>query len=252
MPENLSLVKVGIVGTGRLGRALGARLAESSEVIAWDVDIKKAKQFAKQWNLEFATDLEQIFVCDLVLLCIPAQAVAEFFLALPSSRTYTCKFVNMASDVDTPLLIEQMHLHRLQVIGLKLIGQFAAVRHGIRSMFVTTDDNLDNRRLLDSVFQSIGDIRTGDERKVREINRAATKLALKFCEEFGSSVRPQAENAHWVSSALKSVVAGTILDYPPDKTNPYTARILSEIAEERLSAQGLARLQQSPGLEVGP
>jgi len=84
MRKDISRLTIGILGTGRLGRALACRLRERFAVMAWDADVKKAKQFTKQNNLGFAGDAGHVLSSDLVLLCIPAQEITAFFRNLPS------------------------------------------------------------------------------------------------------------------------------------------------------------------------
>jgi len=252
MLEDISEIRIGILGTGRLGKALAKVLGEHYKVFGWDVNIKKAKQVTKQCNVNFVPDLQQVLMSDLVLLCIPADEVIMFFRNLPADETYRCVFLNLATDIDTRSMTEELKLHRLRVIGLKPIGQFAAMRHRVPTTFVTSHEDPEDLRILRKVFAPIGNICIGDELHVRAINRVATKLALQFCVNFESAIQPCAEDLEWSVSALKSVAVGTMLDYPPDSNNAYIASILREIAENTLAARPeLSEPDHSAAVEVG-
>src|SRR5262249_29441644 len=221
MLKDISEIRIGILGTGRLGKALAKLLGEHYKVFGWDVNIKRAKQVTKQCNVNFVSDLQQVLMSDLVLLCIPADEVITSFRNLPADGIYSCVFLNLATDIDTRSMIEQLKLHWLRVIGLKPIGQFAALRHRVPTTFVTSHEDPEDLGMLRKVFAPIGNICSGDELHVRAINRVATRLALQFCLNFESAIQPYAEDLEWSLSALRSVAVGTILDYPPDSDNAY-------------------------------
>jgi hypothetical protein len=252
MLRDISQTRIGIIGTGRLGKALAKPLGEHYKVVGWDANIKRAKQVTKQCNVNFVAALQQVLMSDLVLLCIPGEEVVAFFKDLRRDESFGCIFLNLATDVDTRSLIEELKLHRLRVIGLKPIGQFAALCHRVPTTFITGHDNPEDLKMLREVFAPVGNIYPGDELHVRAINRVATKLALQFCANFESAIQPYADDVEWGLSALKSVAVGTMLDYPPDSDNAYTASILREIAENSLSAGSeLSELDHSTAVEVG-
>lgn len=224
--------RIGILGAGRLGQALAARLADSFEVALHDTDAKRGEEVAGQLGVRLLSQEELLDFAELLLLCIPPPEVPRFFQALPAERTRHPVYLNTATDVDTPELVKSLGLERLKVIGLKPIGQFVAMRQRIPLMFVTSCADPDDLRLLERVLGPIGAIRTGDERNVGPLNHLATRLALRFAQTFAEEVRRYTEDPDWVTSALHSVVVGTLLDYPPAADNHYTARILKDLAAE--------------------
>jgi hypothetical protein len=247
------VVSVGVLGTGRLGRELAKRLADSCQVVAWDADVKKAKQFTKQHNLSFAQDPEQLLHSDVLLLCLPAPAIVTFLRELPTERHYRCVFVNLATGLDTPWLRETLRHQHFKIIGVKLIGQFAAIRQCIPLTLVTSHDDPQDLKLLQRVFGPIGHLSQGKEKSVQEINRAATKLALQFSKQFEAIIRPYACEPAWTVSALQNVVVGTLLDYPPELDNAYTRELLDELAREELSfVSAKARLGDPLATGIAP
>jgi pyrroline-5-carboxylate reductase len=226
----MSTERIGILGAGRLGRALSARLRESCEVAVYDVDARKGKQFAKQHGLAFLYEEDLLGFADLLLLCVPATAVEDFFRRLDRGRSRHPVYLNLATDLDTPALVRAQGLNGLKVIGLKPIGQFVAIQHRLPTVFVTAHADAGDLDRLAAVFREVGVVQEGDEGKVRAINGRATELALRFCRGFEETLLPLAGDNAWARSALRNVAVGTILDYPPDEDNDYTRRILREIS----------------------
>lgn len=222
--------RIGILGAGRLGRALSARLRESCEVALYDADARKGKQFAKQHGLSFLYEEDLLGFADLLFLCLPAAEVEGFFRRLDRRRSRHPVYLNLATDLDTPTLVRAQGLDGLKVIGLKPIGQFVAIQHRLPAVFVTAHTDAGDLERLAAALREIGVVRVGDEGKIRAINGRATELALRFCRGFEEILLPLAGDEAWTRSALRNVAVGTILDYPPEEDNEYTRRILREIS----------------------
>lgn len=225
----MSNTRAGILGTGRLGKALALRLRNRCDVAVCDINPKLAKQFAKQNGLSFLPEEQLYSFADFLILCIPPVEIEKVVLDLEGRSTGVSMVLNTATSTDTPELLRRLGLRRIKLIGLKPIGQFTAIQHGVKVVFVTAHDDMADLRSLSEIFADIGVIRRGDERVVQALNRAATRLALQFGRTFLESVQSITPDSEWALSALKSCAAGTILDYPPDPGNPYTSALLAGI-----------------------
>jgi pyrroline-5-carboxylate reductase len=223
---------VGVLGAGRLGRALAARLRPHAKVALCDADPRKAKQAAKQLGAEWYTEAEILRFSEILLLCIPAAEVERFFRRVDTEWEGPHPlYLNTATDLDTPPLVRELGLRRCRVIGLKPIGQFATIARGVPVTFVTAHDAPAELAWVRRLCEPLGPVRVGDEHRVGLLNRAATRLALRFCLSFREELAELGDDAGWTDSALRGVVAGTLLDYPPDRDNAYTAGILRELQE---------------------
>lgn len=231
--------RIGIVGVGRLGTALGSRLRESHEVVVCDVDARKAKQVAKQGGFTHLYLDELLDRVELLLVCIPPQEVARFFRTLPGGRARHPLYVNTATSVDTLALVEALGLDHLRIVGLKPVGQHSAVQQRTPFVFVTASANAEELAVLRRVFGPLGQVVVGDERKVGPLNRLATRVALQAGLRFVEEARSLAVDDEWTQSAVRSVMAGTLMDYPPEPDNAYTASVLRELVPERAPPRDL-------------
>jgi hypothetical protein len=229
MTAPLAVRRLGIVGTGRLGRALALRLREGFEVAVFDADLRTGKQFAKQSGLIFLYEHDLACFADALLLCTPADQVGPVVRRLEGGDGPYPLCVNMATAVDTSRLPRELGLEKVRVVGLKPIGQYTAIQHGLPAAFVSANASDEEHARLEAVFGSIGRVHRGDELAVRDLNRTATRLALRFCLAFQDAVGPLVDDS-WVRAALRNVAVGTILDFPPSQDNAYTSQLLKEIA----------------------
>lgn len=228
----MNVHQVGVLGTGRLGRALAPRLRERFAVSVYDTDVRLAKQHAKQHDLTFRYADDLLAEADVLVLCVPPEEIVPVLRGVEDGAAAPPVCVNTATSVDTPNLVRELGLRRTKVVGLKPVGQFTAIHHRLPVVFVTASAGED-LALLRQVFGGIGDVCTGEELRVGDLNRVATTHALRFCQDLLAAVRPLAGEESWARSALHSVAAGTILDFPPAEDNDYTRRLLAEIAADR-------------------
>ena len=117
----MSTTRVGILGSGRLGKALALRLRETCEVAIYDVNVKLSKQFAKQNGMSFLYEDELYSFCHLLILCIPASETEKVVLRLDARDTGVSMVLNTATSLSTPEVIRTLGLRRTKLIGFKPI-----------------------------------------------------------------------------------------------------------------------------------
>jgi len=228
----MSKPRVGILGAGRLGKALALSLRGSCDLAIFDLRSRLTKQFAKQNGLSFLCEEDLFSSCDFLILCIPPDETEKVVLRLDRRDSGVTMVLNTATGTHTSRIVHNLGLRRIKLIGLKPIGQFTAIELGVKVVFVTEHSDVTDLRFLSEVFSDIGVIRRGDERVVQALNREATRLALEFGGTFLESVQSITTDLEWALSALRGCVAGTILDYPPDPENSYTSALLKEMNGE--------------------
>jgi hypothetical protein len=227
---NVENHRLGIVGAGRLGKVVARRLRDGHQVAVYDKDVRMAKQFTKQIGATFLYPDELVRRADVIALCLPGDQIKDWLASLDASTRAAPLYVNMATGLPTSALREDEDLRGLRFVGLKPLAQFVALDRGLPGLFVTSAaDGITYLPLLARVFVGLGRVVAGDEEAVGEINGMATEAALRFCLDFTHRAGRFAGGAGWVEAALKNVVVGTILDYPPDPENAYTGRLLGRI-----------------------
>lgn len=226
------VTRCGVIGAGRLGRALSERLLASRQVAIYDLDVRKGKQLAKVLAVEFLYLEALLAEVEAVLLCIPGEALEPFFDELgdgpPAGRRGWPTFVNLATGVDTAALRARLGRHDLDILGAKPVGQFAAIRAGLPTTFVTGPGEPQDIAWLADLLADLGQVQVADEALVGPLNRRATEMALRFCRRFEAELG-SLEGEPALGSALRNLVVGTVLDYPPSPDNPYTREILQNL-----------------------
>ena len=216
---------VGILGTGRLGRALAGRLTPRLGLRLADADAATAARLGRELGVPVDEPEKLASTCDVVLLCVPPEQIRPALLAAVGAARPGTTFVNTATSCPTGELADDPRLRGVEVVGLKPVCQYLAVTHRVPTVFVTGSAR--SVPLLRRVVGEIGTVLTGDESVVGPLNRAATLAALAACELFGAQARALTDDPRLIRAAVNSVLAGTAMEFPPDPANPYTSALLT-------------------------
>ncbi|MCN9244628.1 NAD(P)-binding domain-containing protein [Streptomyces sp. RY43-2] len=224
----------GVLGAGRLGSALAARLTGRLPLTVSDRDPAVAQALARRLDVPAVAPAELAARCEVVLVCVPPPVVAD---AIASCRAHTTTgapttvFVNLATSVPTAQLRDDPRLRDLTVVALKPVCQYTAVAHGVPTVFVTPDAG--QLPLLRALVDDLGTVLLIDEKTectIGTINRIATKAALHACSALREELAELGAEPALITAAVTNVFAGTAVDFPPDPANPYTAALLRELA----------------------
>ncbi|WP_338316294.1 NAD(P)-binding domain-containing protein, partial [Streptomyces bohaiensis] len=227
---------VGVLGTGRLGRALATRLAavpDGPRLAVADRDRELATALGRGLAVPALPPARLAAHCAVVLVCVPPPAVAG---AIAACRTGAppgpgTVFANLATSLPTAALRADPALRGATVVGLKPVCQFTAVAHGVPTPFLTAATG--HLALLRSAVGTLGPVLPVDERAedaVGAVNRAATRAALRACTALRRELTALTAESAVIDAAVRNVLAGTALDFPPEEANPYTAALLRELA----------------------
>jgi pyrroline-5-carboxylate reductase len=217
---------VGIVGLGRLGRALAARLSGGREVVGFDVVPARQDQVARDLSIRGAPDLDAVAGCALALICTPGQAVLDVAATL-RRRSPSCLLASLA----TVLPPEHVAAIRARgVVVLRMIGQFKAVELGLRPLFVAEADGPAVGAFA-ALLEGVGATVSGSEEEVAVANQVAATAALRACRQLEREWSRRGLRPEFLAPAVQNIVAGAAADYPPDAGNWYARAILRALTE---------------------
>jgi len=221
-------MRVGLVGAGRLGTALACRLPARIGWIA-DIDRRRAEVLAREVSALAVSSDELFRDCRVILLAVPPAAVETLMVESGSRLAADAVVFDLATGVDTKRLRRRGLPPSGRLAGLKPIVQAYAFGHGAGAVFVLDPEDRDLRDVAAGIVEPAGSVVIGDTARVREINNAATRAALRLVYELQSEIRPLSMDPQWIAAALHTVAAGTIQDWPPGQPNDYLRDRLREL-----------------------
>jgi hypothetical protein len=242
---------VGILGAGRLGRALANRISPRLRTAISDCDSGAAVS-----GLPFHDPPGLAERCDVILVCVPPSQVAA---AIASCSHPGPVYLNMATSVRTSALASDPRLGGLTIAGFKPICQYLAIGSGAPTVFVTSAAA--KLQLLREVAGDLGPVTLVSEiaeDAVGAVNRIATLAALRACTALDAELRDGTDpgvaalagTPGVVAAAISNVLAGTALDYPPDPANPYIAALLQTLNDGVLAHSINAAAALASGVDV--
>ncbi len=222
-------VKLGIVGYGRMGRALAGRLVGKFDLYA--CDIREDLIYEQGVN---KVDTKTLFsVCRYIVLCLNKVDIQEVVLQYKSYCNKTTYLINVATESHIDQLNNLVRdCPYIQPIGVKIMGQYIAIEHGMQSVIVTESKDERLFQVVSDVFSTIALVIKYKEDIVGKLNHWITKKAIRMlcsvyeeCKKFGIK-------SEVYELAAKSILIGTIEEFKIPSGNEYIEKIMNEIRGE--------------------
>lgn len=215
---------IGIIGAGRLGQSLARHFPREINVYICDKDLGAAVSCAEKYNRISQKTDNIIEKLNYIFICVPPDEVKCFLEEYRERIREGSLVVNMATSVDTKSL--KSSFKNLEIISLKPVAEALALIKGLKGVFITGMDASGYINRLSYIFKDLGEIITGNEMDVQQINMVTTKYALGFYDSLEKELSRQGVAEKIRYAAVKSVAVGTILGCPPDKNNYYIKKLM--------------------------
>ncbi|MFF2910182.1 NAD(P)-binding domain-containing protein [Paenibacillus sp. NPDC057934] len=223
-----SEIKVGIVGVGKLGKVLAAKLSTTCSLYVCDLNEEAAQAISSAFRCNWDQIDKVAAKCDYLFLALPPTIIHGFCTQYASCFKSGSTVLNLATSVDSRGLKDSINRDDLHVLGLKPVCQSTALEQGQRTIFVTSAEQKILSDELAMLISPLGTIQRGHELTVKEINEAATRRALELIINLKSELMEQDVKEDLIEAAVRSVAVGTLLDYPYQEVNGYIANLLSK------------------------
>jgi len=229
----LDIRTIAIIGMGRLGSQLAAKLSPHHDLIASDNDPAKSEKVDQCLGITWETPQSAAQQSDIFIIVVPPEDVLPLFTSVEPFLKSGSIVVNMATSVDTKQLDELTSRQDIAIIGMKPVAQALGLAKGFPVVFVTSSTDQQATDQVKNLLEPIGEVCHGEEMIVREINAKATDHALRLCIRLRKELESAAvNNPSLIEAAIKTVAVGTIIDFPPELPNYYIEHRLNAILQE--------------------
>jgi pyrroline-5-carboxylate reductase len=223
------LMKVGIIGTGRMGKILAQRMAAQHEVYLYDADSAAACQLAGQLQVGAACSLADLEAAT-VVLAVPDAAVKGCIEELQQQGKPRNVF-SVATNISREILAG-MAGPTLQCLNVKIIGHAGEMSRGARPVIVA--DNIDPQlaELACQLFAPVGTVLVAEADLVKTINSVATEEALKAAVAIEQALCAAGiDDPAMITGALSVVAPGVLKAYAEDDLGPFARGIVCALRE---------------------
>lgn len=220
-------VRVGIVGAGRIARALVARIDAAYQLTV--VSRRAGRMTTGQRDLPVTDDPAAVRRCALVLLAVPAAQVANALRWVAPHLGPGAFAVNLATEsVSRALQVDGVRL-----VACKIIGQSGRIESGIPAAFVVDGASPDERALLSEVLRGAGTVLDAPEELVARVNELVARhmigAQLDLLRELDRLDLPGAAR----DAAISNLAVGVWLATASGNTGPFLRTLVAEMTEAR-------------------
>ncbi len=223
-------MRIGLIGTGRMGRILAARMETENDVVIYDANSESAIAVAKSLRLKAAATLVEMDV-DAVVLAVPDSAVGACLAELRHTNR-RWNVYSVATNISREMLAE-MSGGEVRSLNVKIIGHAGEMSRGASPVVVIDEGEPEMIRAAQQIFITVGTVLVGDADQVRQINSVATEEALKAAVSIERLLRSFGiADAEKIRGALSQVAPGVLRAYAEDDLGPFARNIVSSLHDK--------------------
>ena len=223
-------MRIGMIGAGRMGRILAARMALEHEVVMYDADVSGAKKVADALRLTAVASLAEMNV-DAVVLAVPDSAVESCIMKLRDVDKPWTVF-SVATNISREMLAA-MAEEKVSCLNVKIIGHAGEMSRGQNPVVVIDEGAIDMVRRAQQIFASVGTVLVGNADQVKRINSVATEEALKAAVAIERELLLAGiTDPEKLRGALSQVAPGVLRSYAEDDLGPFARGIVKALHDK--------------------
>ncbi|BDG60888.1 pyrroline-5-carboxylate reductase family protein [Caldinitratiruptor microaerophilus] len=220
-------MKVAIVGAGRMGSLLAARLPGSFRKVIIARRRARAVQLADEVGGVASDQLSAVRGCHVVLLAIPGPEIPNVLSDLAPHLDRDAIVVNMATDVPTEELAESFP--DLRIVAAKVIGHAREMAHGSPGIVVLDRVNPEEEELLASILGGLGPVIRDSEEKVRLANTAVAEEMVKAELSLRRRLEELGLEPELIRVAIKTTAPGVMRSLSDGDAGPFVQDVIRRL-----------------------
>lgn len=216
---------IGLVGMGRMGKALVRQLAGNFDLVIYDREISQMESVAEQYDIKTAASLEDMAALGTVILAVPDREVISC-IKLFNQQPQPLTVINIATNVNRQVLREIAAKH-VKCTSAKIISQADEMMAGQRPVIIVDDYPPELVSATADIFSKVGDVIIGRADLVAQINRITAEKVLTAAVTIEEALRQQNINdTEIIKSAIGQVAVGTLKAYADSNLGPFAREIV--------------------------
>lgn len=223
-------MKIVVIGTGRMGRILAARLATRHEVLLYDNAFETAQTVAADLELRAVDSLAGL-AADGAVLAVPDGAVADCIQKLRATGGKMPLF-NVATNISREMLAT-LDESRGLCLNVKIVGHAGEMNRGAVPILIADNVNAALADLAGRIFAPVGEVVIGEADQVTEINVVMTEEALKAGVAMEKALLSAGvADQRMIRAALSIVGTGVLRAYAEDDLGPFARQIVKGLHDK--------------------
>ena len=222
-------MKICVIGAGRMGRILAARMSAEHEVSVYDANSQDAKVVAESLKLKVIDSLAEMDA-DAVVLAVPDSAVGPCINELHKTHKHWNVF-SVATTISREMLAV-MPGNNVRRLNVKIIGHAGEINRGSQPVIVIDNGDDEMVQMAQQIFALVGKVLCGEADQVKQINSVATGEALRAAVEIERVLKAAGiVDSELIRGALSQVAPGVLRAYAEDDLGPFARNIVNAIRD---------------------
>lgn len=219
---------VGLVGIGRMGRALAAGLADTADLYLFDRDTERLKAVGEELGLPVKESIEELVELGTVILAVPDREVISCIKDF-NQQPQPLQVINIATNVDSQVL-HQTSARHIRCINAKFVGQADEMLLGQRPVVIIDNRPAEMVPIVRELFQAVGEVVVDRADLVTAINTAAAEKVLAAAVSLEENLRQQnITDPRIIKAAIRQVAVGTLKAYADSDMGPFAQEIVRAV-----------------------
>jgi len=225
-------LKILIVGAGRMGSFLAAKLSIPYQVYVYDRVAEAAEALSKS-SSAIVVDKAELNRADLVILALASEVIPKALEELEKYFAPAAVLVNIA----TTFPHEELNT-KLQKVSAKIVGHAKEMAQGEKPVIIIEGINPTANKMVKEVFENIGPVLENYPSEiVGKINTISAKYGIIAALEIKKALSAMNLEEEIITAAIRNVAAGTMKAFAVGDVGPFAKAIISERVGEWASGQ---------------
>jgi 3-hydroxyisobutyrate dehydrogenase-like beta-hydroxyacid dehydrogenase len=225
------IMKIGLVGLGRMGKVLAEKWAGQVDLRLLDADRAHLAAVAAATGAVAVAGLADLAAMDAVVLAVPDREVVNCIKEMNRLQT-PFTVINIATNVTSGILAEIAGAG-ITWISVKFVGHAREIAAGGIPVIIIDDRPAELIPLAEQLFAPVGQILFGRADDVAEVNTIAGRIALEAAVHLEQVLHDRGYGDSVIAKgAIRQVAAGILKAYADDDLGPFAREIVKAVREK--------------------
>lgn len=227
------ILKVAVVGAGRMGSFVAGQLPNDVEKIIIDTNEATAKAVADACGGVCFTQMSGAKEADVIAIVLPAGVIPKIIDELASSAKEGAVIMNMATSGNIEDEIKAKYTH-VTFVDSKIIGHADSMKEGAPCMVVVGTEDEAVYQKVAHILPGYTKVVMGDSNLVPQINTIGSTVGIRAAIEMRKELQPFNIPRDWEDVLIYTVCAGTMRAYVDNNLGHFGASLAEKLEKEML------------------
>lgn len=225
------MLKVAVIGAGRMGSVVGRQLPDNVEKLIIDSDEAKAKVLAEEIGGSYASTLDTAKIADLIAVMLPTSEINAVMDQLVRIAKDSAIIMNMATNGTVDEKIRQKN-NRVLIVDAKIIGHAMSMTQGSPAyVIVKTEDQVLLEKIR-HILPGFTKVLMGNADIIPEIAKIGSSEGIRAAITVRKLLKKYDIPKDWEDIVIYTVCAGTMRSYVENDLGHFAKELADRLEAE--------------------